>query len=295
MSYRIGIDLGGTKIEGVALDREGNEIERWRIPTEADKGYDRILDNIERVHRKMSSAIGDRQHTLGIGTPGSLSPRSRLMRNANTVCLNGKPLRRDVEKRLARPVNFQNDANCFAMAEAFLGAGRDHRIVFGVIMGTGCGGGLVIDGVVHTGRTGIAGEWGHMSLDPNGHLCYCGQRGCVETTISGGGLEKRYLEQFGEARPLRDIENDYYNHDQRAVEFMNVFFNNFGRAMANLVNIIDPDIVVLGGGVSKFDAIYDKGLKAVERTVFSDYFATPIVKHQLGDSAGVLGAALTGI
>ncbi len=295
MKYKIGIDLGGTKIEAIVLDEQDNEVARKRIATEREHGYDHILDNIVGLYRDVVDVIDGADHTLGMGTPGAISLNTGLLKNSNTVCMLDKPLKVDMEKRLGRPIEIQNDANCFAMAEAIDGAGKGKNMVFGVIMGTGCGGGIVINGRVHTGIQAIGGEWGHMSIDPNGPMCYCGQRGCVETYISGGGLTKRWAEQHGETRPLIDIEKDYYNGDPDAVAFMNVFFRNFGRAMANLINILDPDIVVLGGGFSKFKAIYTEGVKEVERQVFSDSLETPIVQHVIGDSAGVIGAALIGI
>ena len=181
------------------------------------------------------------------------------------------------------------------MAEALHGAGRGKKLVFGVIMGTGCGGGIVHNGEVIAGRQASAGEWGHMSIAPDGPLCYCGQRGCVETYISGGGLEARYLEQFGTKKSFREIEKDFYAGKPSAVEFMGNFFRNFGRAIANLIDILDPDVIVLGGGVSKFDALYTEGVAQAAEFVFSDSLETPIVKHQLGDSAGVIGAALIGV
>jgi fructokinase len=201
----------------------------------------------------------------------------------------------DLERMLGRKIEIQNDANCFAMAEALMGAGRGKQLVFGVIMGTGCGGGIVHKGEVLSGPQGIAGEWGHMSIDPNGPLCYCGQRGCTETFISGGGLENRYAERFGARKSFKDIEQDFYAGQPQAMEFMQTFFGHFGRAVANLIDILDPDLIVLGGGVSKFDAIYQQGIEQVRKYVFTDELETPIVKHQLGDSAGVLGAALVGI
>jgi fructokinase len=292
--YRVGIDLGGTKIEGIVLDAAGKELFRHRVQTESPKGYEHILGNIAGVYRKLVDDIRNEPHTFGIGTPGALSVRTGLLKNSNTVCMNGKPVKQDLEKKLGRSIVIQNDANCFAMAEALLGAGRGKNMVFGVIMGTGCGGGLVIKGEVWTGLQAIGGEWGHMSIDPKGPVCYCGTPGCVETFISGGGLEKRWKEQHGEARKLRDIEADYYRGEVKAVSFIEVFFKNFGRALANLIIVLDPDIVVLGGGVSKFEAIYTEGVKQVKAQVFSDSLETPIVKHQIGDSAGVIGAALIG-
>ena len=305
---RIGIDLGGTKIEGIVLDDSGirlrpemrdsgatGEISRKRVETQQEKGYAHILDRIKGLHDELAAGIQSAAHTFGIGTPGAISPRTGLLKNSNTVCMNGQPLKADLERILGRKIEIQNDANCFAMAEALHGAGRGKKLVFGVIMGTGCGGGIVHQGEVITGPQAIAGEWGHMSIAPDGPLCYCGQRGCVETFISGGGLEARYAEQFGKKRPFKEIVQDYYAGNAKAVEFMKVFFRYFGRSLANLIDVLDPDVVVLGGGVSNFDALYTEGVAAVAKQVFSDSLETPIVKHQLGDSAGVIGAALIGV
>jgi len=293
--HRIGIDLGGTKIEGVVLDAGGREIIRKRILTEREHGYQHILNRLKSMHDELAAAVPGQPTTFGIGTPGAISPRTGLLKNSNTVCMNGQPVKNDLEKLLGRKVEIQNDANCFAMAEALMGAGRGRNLVFGVIMGTGCGGGIVHKGEVLTGPQSIAGEWGHMSIDPQGPLCYCGQKGCVETYISGGGLENRYAERYGVRRPLKEVEAEYFAGEPRAVEFMHEFFYRFGRAMANLINILDPDIVVLGGGVSNFKAIYTEGIASVQKHVFTEPLETPIVKHQLGDSAGVFGAALVGI
>jgi len=293
--FRIGIDLGGTKIEGVVLDADGKEIIRKRILTERQHGYQHILSRIKLLHDELAAAVSGQPATFGIGTPGAISPRTGLLKNSNTVCMNGQPVKADLEKLLGRKIEIQNDANCFAMAEALLGAGRGKKLVFGVIMGTGCGGGIVHKGEVLTGAQAIAGEWGHMSIDPHGPLCYCGKRGCVETFISGGGLENRYAEKFGARKSLKDIEREYFAGEPQAVAFMQEFFNHFGRALANLIDILDPDLVVLGGGVSNFKAVYTEGVAAVRKYVFTDELETPIVKHQLGDSAGVLGAALVGI
>jgi len=293
--FRIGIDLGGTKIEGVVLNAQGKESARKRIDTQQEKGYDHILHRLRQLHDELAARFQNQPHTLGIGVPGVVSPRTGLMKNSNTLCLIGRPLKTDLERMLERRIEIQNDANCFAMAEALHGAGRGKRLVFGVIMGTGCGGGIVHNGEVITGPQAIAGEWGHMSINPEGPLCYCGQRGCAETYISGGGLEKRYAEQFGKKKSFKEIVKDYHAGEAQTVAFMKVFFRNFGRSLANLIDILDPDVVVLGGGVSNFDALYTEGVAEVAKQVFNDSLETPIVKHQLGDSAGVLGAALIGI
>jgi fructokinase len=293
--FRIGIDLGGTKIEGVVLDVHGMELSRKRVDTQQEKGYDHILGRIRGLHDDLAAHIQNQPHAFGIGTPGAISPRTGLLKNSNTVCMNGRPLKADLERMLGRKIEIQNDANCFAMAEALHGAGRGKKLVFGVIMGTGCGGGIVHNSEVITGPQAIAGEWGHMSINSDGPMCYCGQRGCVETYISGGGLEARYAEQFGVKRSFKEIVKDYHGGDAKTVTFMKIFFRNFGRALANLIDVLDPDVVVLGGGVSNFDALYTEGVAEVAKQVFSDSLETPIVKHQLGDSAGVIGAALIGI
>jgi fructokinase len=293
--FRIGIDLGGTKIEGIVLDADGKELFRQRVDTEREGGYAHILKRIKAVHDELAGKLAGAAYTFGIGTPGVVSPRTGLLKNSNTVCMNGLPVKADLEKLLSRKIEIQNDANCFAMAEALLGAGRGKKLVFGIIMGTGCGGGIVYKGEVFTGLQGIAGEWGHMSIDPAGPECFCGRRGCVETFISGGGLQNRYAEQFGVKRSFKEIEKDYHAGEPNAVAFMKIFFRHFGRAVANLIDILDPDLVVLGGGVSKFDAVYTEGVAEVAKFVLNDKLETPIVKHQIGDSAGVIGAALIGI
>lgn len=292
--FRIGIDLGGTKIEGAILD-ENNIIYRKRIDTEAQYGYEHILKNIKKLYDDMVNYINNQPHTLGIGTPGAISIKTGLLKNSNTVCMNGKPFKNDIEMMLNRKIVIENDANCFALAEATMGAGINKRMVFGVIMGSGCGGGIVIDGKVWTGLQAIGGEWGHMTVDPAGPLCYCGKRGCVETFISGNGLQNRYFEKYGVRKSLKEIVKEYRNGETRAREFMEIFFDNFGRCLSNLINILDPDIVILGGGVSNIDELYTEGIKMVRHYVFSDSLETPIVKHMLGDSAGVIGAALIGI
>ncbi|MBI3548614.1 MAG: ROK family protein [Elusimicrobia bacterium] len=293
--WKLGIDLGGTKTEGVVLDPRGRETFRKRIPTRQDLGYRQVLAGIGSLYVEMKSAAKGRAHTLGIGTPGSISRRTGDLRNANTLCLNGKPFKRDVAKLLGRVPALHNDANCFALAEARLGAGRGRRVVFGVILGTGCGGGIVIDGRVHDGLQGLAGEWGHTSIDPHGTKCYCGRRGCVETYISGGGLETRYRKRFRSRLRLEAVVDAYRGGDRRAAGLMKEFFEAYGRALANLINVLDPDVVVLGGGLSNIEELYAAGAAAVRRHVFTKDLETPIVRNALGDSAGVLGAALLGV
>ncbi len=313
---RIGIDLGGTKIEGIALDAAGREVARQRIDTEARGGPQHIITRIAGLYAGLVYQIDGAPHTLGIGTPGALSPRTGLLKNSNTVCLNGLPLHAMLEAALLHPLRIGNDANCFALAEALQGAGRGHGMVFGVIMGTGCGGGLVIDGAVRSGPQAMAGEWGHMVLDPAGDACYCGARGCVETFISGSGVARRFARRFTAAGhaakhthamtsaatngfhdrwPASRIHQGFQDGDPLCVVAMDDFFAHFGQAVANLIAVLDPDIIVLGGGLSNIDELYTRGRSEVAARVFSDELTTPLVKNQLGDSAGVVGAALTGV
>jgi fructokinase len=299
--YRIGIDLGGTKIEAVALDLEGREIARRRITTEAQGGAEHIINRIAGLYAGMVYTIDDAPHSIGVGTPGAISPLTGLLKNSNTVCLNGQPLKEMLEAALHHPVTIENDANCFALAEARAGAGQGHACVFGVILGTGCGGGIVINGQVRRGPQAIAGEWGHMVIDPQGPPCYCGARGCVETFISGGGLEARYRDAIARRSPaindLQGIASTEQIHqgmlagDALCVEVMDEYFSRFGQALANLIAVLDPDIIVLGGGLSKLPEIYTRGVAEVAKRAFTDELTTPIVQNSLGDSAGVIGAA----
>ncbi|HEY4372583.1 MAG TPA: ROK family protein [Burkholderiales bacterium] len=293
--FRIGIDLGGTKIEGVALDGAGQVVERRRIATEAEGGPAHIVARITNLYAGLVYAVDDAAHTMGIGTPGALSARTGLLKNSNTVCLNGQPLKTMIEAALLRAVRIENDANCFALAEALRGAGRGYDCVFGVIMGTGCGGGIVLNGMVRTGPQAIAGEWGHMVIDPAGPPCYCGARGCVETFISGGGLEKAFQSRHGEALSATQIHERARAGEVRCVAAMAEFYARFGQATANLIAVLDPDVIVLGGGLSNIDELYTEGVAQVRERVFSDELTTPIVRNELGDSAGVIGAALVGI
>ena len=284
--YKVGIDLGGTKIEGICIDQNNSVIQRKRIPTNQQKGYSHIVDSIVSLVRDITKEIGD--YSIGICTPGAISKKTGLIKNSNTQCLIGKPLREDLEKSLGRKIKMENDANCFAMAEAILGSGVGYSMVFGVIMGTGVGGGIVIDGEIHHGRTNIAGEWGHHMLHQNGNQCYCGRSGCVETYISGPALEKRWTDITGRKEPLSEIiDNSGLN-----LQWKQEFLDNFGISLANVIDILDPDVIVLGGGLSNIDFLYSEGQKSVYRNVFSDIVDTPIIRNKLGDSAGVFGAAL---
>ncbi len=286
--YRIGIDLGGTKIEGICLDDKLQVVQRKRIPTNQQNGYHSIVNSIVSLVDDIAKNISD--YTIGICTPGAISKKTGLIKNSNTQCLIGMPLKADLEKSLKHSVSMDNDANCFAMAEATMGAAKGYGVVFGVIMGTGVGGGIVINGKVHRGRTYIAGEWGHHTLHQNGNKCYCGRSGCVETYISGPALEKRWAQLTGKSTSLQDIVKDL--NSEKAQQWKNEFLANFGASLANVIDILDPDAIVLGGGVSNIDFLYTEGKNAVYEKVFSDLVDTPILKNKLGDSAGVFGASM---
>lgn len=287
----IGIDLGGTKIEGVVIEDGTRVVERCRIATERHEGYEHILGRVATLAADLRRYAPDCER-IGIGTPGALSSGNDRLKNSNTTCLNGRPLLADLVQRVGLPVRLENDANCFALAEARQGAATGQRVVFGVILGTGVGGGLVWDGEVWTGPQGIAGEWGHHRVDPAGPRCYCGQRGCAETLLSGPALERSYVASGGAECPVESIVARAMAGEGRAIRVLDAYVEQFGRALANVINIIDPDVVVLGGGLSNLDVLYTQGREVVERHVFNDELRTPIVRNRLGDSAGVIGAAL---
>jgi len=286
---RIGIDLGGTKIEGILTDENYQSITRKRIPTNQEEGYNSILESIKNLVLELSQESNDKV-SIGICTPGALSLNSGLIKNSNTQCLIGKDLQNDLKNILDYNVSIENDANCFALAETKLGAGKNSNLVFGVIMGTGVGGGIIIDGKIHRGRTNIAGEWGHHCLHPGGNSCYCGNKGCVETYISGPALEKRWLELSGQTKPLFEIIQN--SDDPHFENWKNSFLDNFALSLSNVIDILDPDAIVLGGGLSNIDFLYDEGKNTVYDKVFSDIIDTPIMKNELGDSAGVFGACM---
>ncbi len=286
---RIGIDLGGTKIEGLLTDENYETIVRKRIPTNQENGYNSILDSIKNLVQELVDESND-QVSVGVCTPGALSIDSGLIKNSNTQCLIGKDLQNDLRNILHYDISIENDANCFALAEARLGAGKNSNLVFGVIMGTGVGGGIIIDDKIHRGRTNIAGEWGHHCLHTNGNICYCGNKGCVETYISGPALEKKWSNLTNQKTSLFEIIQNSNNH--HFPNWKKSFLDDFGLSLANVIDILDPDTIVLGGGVSNIDFLYDEGKSSVYEKVFSDVIDTPIVKNELGDSAGVFGACM---
>ncbi len=293
-----GIDLGGTKIEGAVLANEHSlkTLARLRLPTEQQFGYQHILSQIARVIDLLTQSCGFSPEAIGIGTPGTFDPQTGAHKNSNTQVINGKPFREDLEKKLGVPVKMANDANCFALAEATLGAARSVKkadVVFGIIMGTGVGGGIVINGKVLNGFHGIGGEWGHNFLHESGGRCYCGKVGCVETLISGPFLEKYYASLSGETLKLKDIYEAYKNGNNINAQLtIQRLLSFFGLAVSNIVNIIDPDVIIIGGGVGNIDVLYTEGIKEIEKHVFNPRFEAQVLPPVLGDSAGVFGAAL---
>ena len=288
---RIGLDLGGTKTEGIAMDEAGKIILRERLPTPQAEGYDAILQNIYTLVRDLEKKTGQTCH-VGIGTPGAISARTGRLKNSNTVCLNNRPIRTDLEKILQRPIRLANDANCFALSEALDGAGKDHGVVFGVILGTGVGGGIVFHGKLHEGPQHIGGEWGHNILEPDGPPCYCGKRGCVETFLSGPGLVRDYAAHGGDdTLAAKDIVLLAEKGNSRAEAALQRYLERFGRALSVVINILDPDAIVLGGGMSNIARLYTDGRHSVARHVFNDELRTKILPHVHGDSSGVRGAA----
>ena len=285
--YKLGVDLGGTKTEAVLLDENFSVIKRKRIPT-PQNDYQKILDSISSLILDISKNVTD--FSLGVCTPGAISKQTGLIKNSNTQCLIGKSLKEDLENKLGKKISIENDANCFAMAEATLGAGINFDLIFGVILGTGVGGGIVINKKLHSGRTNIGGEWGHHTLHRNGNLCYCGKHGCVETYISGPALENHWKKLSGKSQSLKEILPDIDN--EHGKKWKDEFLENFGYGLANVIDILDPDAIILGGGLSNIDFLYTEGKESVYSKVFSDLVDTPILKNELGDSAGVFGACM---
>lgn len=291
-----GIDLGGTKIEGVVLDpaQPGRPACRLRVPTERERGYEHIVGQVKLLVGRLEAAGGGpRPHCVGIGTPGTLDPATHCIKNSNTVCLNGRPLARDLSAALGLECRLANDANCFALAEATLGAARGRPVVAGLILGTGVGSGLVVHGRVLAGRHGIAGEWGHNPLRSENEPCYCGRAGCIETVISGPALERFYQARAGATRPLAEIVARDAAGDPAAVATLERLRGKFGEAIAAVLNILDPDAVVIGGGVGNIDLLYEEKTRAAIRAhLFNPELQTEFLRPALGDSAGVFGAAL---
>jgi predicted NBD/HSP70 family sugar kinase len=293
---QIGVDLGGTKIEIIAVDGSGATLHQSRVATPAGD-YAATLECIAALICGVEREHGQAQG-IGIGTPGSLSRADGRIKNSNSVCLNGRPLREDLQARLGREVHLANDANCFALSEAVDGAGAGSRVVFGVILGTGVGGGLVVDGRVLDGPNGIAGEWGHNPLalgERQGRdaprPCYCGRRGCVETVLSGPALEEDHAAATGRRLAAAHIAEGAAAGDAACVQTLDRYARNLAQALAVVINIVDPDIIVLGGGVSNIAALYTLVPRYWSQWVFSDTVLTRLARNRHGDASGVRGAA----
>lgn len=296
MEYLFGVDLGGTKIELVVLEAAtDNIVWRKRVPTEADKGYEHIISQIKKLIDWEIEETKIFPKTIGFSTPGTLDPKTQLMKNCNSVCMNGMPMKADIEKVLGIPIKMANDANCFALAEATMGAAKglkDVEVVFGVILGTGVGGGVVVNGKVLGGHHGIGGEWGHIVLEPDGEDCYCGKKGCNEKVFAGPALEKYYFKKSGEKLNLREIYKRHLdNSDIYATETIERLLTSFAKAISSIINVLDPDVIVLGGGVGNIDLLYTEGVERIKDYIFnSRKVETIFLKPLLGDSAGVFGA-----
>jgi fructokinase len=294
-TFAIGIDLGGTKTESILLDFDGTVLLRRRRPTPRADGYSAVVKHVSDMVMEVAGELpSGASYSVGIGIPGSLDESTGLVRNANTTCLIGQPLQQDLETLLDRSILIRNDADCFTLAECHAGAGRGYGLVFGIIMGTGCGGGVCIDGVVREGPHRIAGEWGHISMDRKGAECYCGNRGCIETLISGSGVERTFLQEFGFQMSMNDIVDKARKGEANCQRIFDRFLDDFGRCVGGLVSLLDPDAVVIGGGLSNIDELYSIGIERVRKYAFHDYLKTPVLKNRLGDSAGVFGAAWIG-
>jgi fructokinase len=321
----LGVDFGGTKIEAVVLARPSKSdagaassfrvLARRRAPTERERGYEAVLESTATLVRETAAEAGvdHKALTVGVGMPGSVTRKDGLVKNSNTECLNQRPFRQDLARLLGGRVLFENDANCFALAEARCGAARAHQdgLVFGVIMGTGVGGGVVIGGRVWGGPQGLGGEWGHHAVGPwrrpeaergepiagaglsERGPCSCGKMGCVELYASGGGIEREYAVRTGAPRKTKDLV-ERRDTDPVAGALIGEMLEAFGRGLANVIDILDPTAIVLGGGLSNLDLLYTEGRARVQCYVFNDELGTPIFRHELGDSAGVIGAALLG-
>ena len=296
---RIGVDVGGTKIEAIALSPAGEEIARRRVTTPPD--YVPLVDAIAELVRDLERAAGE-VGTVGVGIPGAVVPHTGLVKNANSVWLNGRPLGRDLEARLDRPVRLMNDANCFAISEATDGAAAGAHVVFGVILGTGVGGGIVVDGRILMGANLIAGEWGHNPLpwpradEWPGPPCYCAKQGCVEAWLSGPGFERDHAEHTGRALPSRDIVRAAGDGDADAAATLARYHDRLARALVSLIHVLDPDVIVLGGGMSDIPGLPEAAYALLPRYLFaagagSDPVATRIVRAAHGAASGVRGAA----
>ena len=292
---RIGIDLGGTKIEGIALAETGEELFRKRVPTPAGD-YTATLSTVKELVDEIESSL-NQTASVGIGTPGAISPATGLLKNSNSVCMNGKPVNEDLRRLLQRDIRIANDANCFALSEAKDGAAAGLEVVFGIIAGTGTGAGIVVKGHVLTGPNAIAGEWGHNPLpwiqdqERPGASCYCGQRGCIETWLSGPGMSRAYLGASGQAVEARQIVALAEDGDNLARQCLQDYDNRMARRLAHVINVLAPDAIVLGGGMRNIESLDTNVPRLWDQYVFSDRVDTQLLAPEHGDSSGVRGAA----
>lgn len=292
---RIGIDLGGTKIEGIALADDGRVIERRRVPSPRGD-YDASVRAVADLVGAIESTAGMRG-TVGVGIPGAISPATGLVKNANSTWLIGQPFREDLSRALGREVRMANDANCFALSEAVDGAAAGAPVVFGVIVGTGTGGGVVVNGHLIVGANAIAGEWGHNPLaaprddERPGPACYCGRSACVETFLSGPALEREYVRSGGAAASAEAIAHRADDGEPLAQQVLERYEDRFARAIAGVINVLDPDVIVVGGGLSNIERLYDRVPAIWGAHIFSDRVRTRLIRNQHGDASGVRGAA----
>ena len=298
---RIGVDLGGTKIEGILLSPSGEVTEKIRVDTPAKK-YLETVDALCKVIEQLQQLSPSKKCSVGIGTPGALSPPNEhgleLMKNCNSICLNGEPLKIDIENRLGYETRIENDANCFVLSEACYGAAISARTVFGVILGTGTGGGIVIDKQLHTGPNRIAGEWGHncipssvRELITQDRQCYCGRTNCNETVLSGRGLKQSHLERTGTELEAKEIARLANSGDSESGETIQTYCKQLARCLSTVVNLIDPDMIVLGGGLSNISQLYEQVPSLLKEHVFTDNMLTMLCAPKFGDASGAIGAA----
>ena len=293
---RIGIDLGGTKIEGIILASDFSVVARHRVPTPGNDYQQAVTAICEVVELLQSKA--DNRLSVGIGTPGALSSNTGTMKNCNSTCLNGRPLKSDIEARLGYPIRMENDANCFALSEALHGAGQSYRSIFGVIIGTGTGGGIVINKNLVTGPNSISGEWGHNPLPAaareliaGDRPCYCGRVNCVETSLSGGGLRQTHQERHGVSLPANEIAERARGNDAQALDTIDTYCAQLAACLGSVINILDPEAIVLGGGLSNIELIYEITPTHLGQHVYSDSVLTRILSPGFGDASGARGAA----
>lgn len=291
---RIGIDLGGTKIEGIKLSNDGSVTAKLRVDTPADS-YAATVQAVCDIIKQLQS---EQQFPVGVGTPGALSYPSQLMKNSNSVCLNHQPLKKDIETKLGYEIRLENDANCFALSEAHYGAAKEAKSVFGAILGTGCGGGVVIGKKLLTGPNSIAGEWGHNTIPASvreliqaDRVCYCGRTNCNETVLSGRGLQQTYKEQTGKEELPQAIAAAAKNGDADAIQGIETYANQLARCLSTIINVLDPEMIVLGGGLSNIEALYKRVPHYLIGHVFTDVIQTSLAAPSFGDASGALGAA----